>query len=32
MNMMWKGQVSGIKLGDSVAQAKFIEKIFGVIA
>jgi transposase-like protein len=32
MNMIRKGQVSGINQGDSVSQAKFIEEIFGVIA
>lgn len=32
MHMICKGQVSGISQGDSVAQAKFIAKIFGVIA
>ncbi len=32
MNMMRKGQVSGINQGDSVSQAKFIEAMFGVIA
>jgi IS6 family transposase len=32
MNMIRKGQVKGIKQGDSVSQAKLIEEIFGVIA
>lgn len=32
MNMVRKGQVKGISRGDSVSQADFINKIFGVIA
>jgi IS6 family transposase len=32
MNMMRKGQVKGIKQGDSVSEAKFIEAFFGVVA
>lgn len=32
MNMIRKGQVKRISKGDSVAQARFIEKIFGVSA
>lgn len=32
MNMIRKGQVKGITPGNSVAQAKFIAKIFGVAA
>lgn len=32
MNMIRKGQVSGITQGDSVSQAKFIRAIFGVSA
>lgn len=32
MNMIRKGQVKGIAKGNSVAQAKFIAKIFGVAA
>jgi transposase-like protein len=32
MNMIRKGQVSGINQGDSVSQAKFIEAIFGASA
>jgi transposase-like protein len=32
MNMIAKGQVDGITQGDSVSQAKFINKIFGVVA
>jgi transposase-like protein len=32
MKMMRKGQVNGIAQGDSVAQAEFIAKIFGVVA
>jgi IS6 family transposase len=32
MNMMRKGQVKGVKQGDSVSQAKFIEAIFGIVA
>ena len=32
MNMMRKGQVKGVKQGDSVSQAKFIEAIFGIAA
>lgn len=32
MNMIRKGQVKGIEQGDSVSQAKFIEKIGGVVA
>jgi transposase, IS6 family len=31
MTMIRKGQVSGIKQGDSISQAKFIAKIFGVV-
>jgi transposase-like protein len=30
MNMLRKGQVKGIRQGDSVSQAKFIEAIFGI--
>ncbi len=32
MNMIRQGQVNGIAQGNSVSQARFIEKIFGVIA
>jgi transposase-like protein len=32
MNMIRKGQVSGISQGDSVSQAKLIEELFGVSA
>jgi len=32
MSMIRKGQVKGISRGDSVAQAKFIEDLFGVSA
>ncbi|MEH2184313.1 DDE-type integrase/transposase/recombinase [Nostoc sp.] len=32
MNMIRKGQVKGINQGDSVSQAEFINKIFGVSA
>ncbi|MBD3887363.1 DDE-type integrase/transposase/recombinase [Phormidium tenue FACHB-886] len=32
MNMVGKGEVKGIKQGDSVSQAKFIESIFEVVA
>ncbi len=32
MNMIPKGQVSGIEQGDSISQVKFIEAIFGVSA
>jgi len=32
MNMIRKGQVKGIRKGDNVTQAKFIEEIFGVSA
>ncbi len=32
MNIISKGQVKGIKQGDSVSQAKFIEAIFEVVA
>lgn len=32
MNMVRKGQVSGIAQGDSVSPAKFIREIFGVVA
>ena len=32
MNMIKKGLVNGIDKGDSVSQAKFIEKLFGVVA
>ena len=32
MNMIKKGQVNGIDKGDSVSQAKFIEKLFAVVA
>jgi transposase-like protein len=32
MNMLRKGQVKGIKQGDIVSQAKFIEVIFGIAA
>ncbi len=32
MNMIRKGQVSGINQGDSVSQAKFIAAIFGASA
>ncbi|MBD3886490.1 DDE-type integrase/transposase/recombinase [Phormidium tenue FACHB-886] len=32
MNMIRKGQVKGIKQGDRVSQAKFIEAILGVVA
>jgi transposase-like protein len=32
MNMIRKGQVSGIEQGDSVSQARFIEEIFVVVA
>jgi IS6 family transposase len=32
MNMIRKGQVKGVKQGDSVSQAKFIESIFGIAA
>ncbi|MBD1995936.1 DDE-type integrase/transposase/recombinase [Leptolyngbya sp. FACHB-541] len=32
MNMIQKGQVKGVKQGDSVSQAKFIEAIFGMAA
>lgn len=32
MSMICKGQVNGINQGDSVSQAKFIEKLFGVVA
>ncbi len=31
-NMIRKGQVKGIKRGDSVSQAKFIKAILGVVA
>ncbi|MBD2001449.1 DDE-type integrase/transposase/recombinase [Leptolyngbya sp. FACHB-541] len=32
MKMICKGQVKGIKQGDSVSQARFLEAIFGVVA
>ena len=32
INMIRKGQVKGVKQGDSVSQSKFIEAIFGVVA
>ena len=32
MNMIRKGQVKGVKQGDSVSQVKFIEAIFGIAA
>ena len=32
MNMMRKGQVKGVKQGDGVSQAKFIEAIFEIAA
>ncbi len=32
MNMIRKGQIKGINKGDSVRQAEFIAKMFGVIA
>jgi len=32
MNMLRKGQVKGIKQGDSVSEVKFIEALFGVVA
>lgn len=32
MNMIRKGQVKGVKQGDSVAGVKFIEAIFGIAA
>jgi transposase-like protein len=32
INMIRKGQVKGIKQGDSVSQAEFINEIFGVSA
>ena len=32
MNMMRKGQVKGVKQGDSVTQMKFIEALFGIAA
>jgi transposase-like protein len=32
MNMIRKGQVKGVKQGDSVPQVKFIEAIFGIAA
>jgi transposase-like protein len=32
MNMMRKGQVKGVKQGDSVSGVKFIEAIFGIAA
>lgn len=32
MNMIRKGQIKGINKGDSVGQAEFIAKMFGVIA
>jgi transposase, IS6 family len=32
MAMIRKGQVSGIKQGDSVSQARFINELFGVLA
>jgi transposase-like protein len=31
MNMIRKGQVKGVKQGDSVSQAKFIEAIFRIV-
>src|SRR5258708_5461936 len=30
MNMIRKGQVQGVNRGDSLSQAAFIEKLFGV--
>jgi len=32
MNMICKGQISGIDKGDSMSQAKFIAELFGVSA
>jgi hypothetical protein len=32
MSMIRKGQVKGVKQGDSVSQAKFIEELFGISA
>jgi transposase-like protein len=32
MNMIRKGQVEGVKPGDSVSQVKFIKAIFGIAA
>ncbi len=32
MNMIRKGQVKGVKQGDSVSEVKFIEAIFGIAA
>ncbi len=32
MSMIRKGQVKGIRKGDSVSQAKFIEELFGISA
>jgi hypothetical protein len=32
MNMMRKGQVQGMKKGDSPSQATFIARLFGVAA
>ncbi|MBD2054610.1 DDE-type integrase/transposase/recombinase [Oculatella sp. FACHB-28] len=32
MNMIRKGQVKGVKQGDSVSQVRFIESIFGIVA
>jgi transposase-like protein len=32
MNMIRKGQVKGVKQGDSVSEAEFINELFGVIA
>jgi hypothetical protein len=32
MNIIRKGQVEGVKQGDSVPQVKFIEALFGIAA
>jgi len=32
MSMIRKGQVKGIKQGDSLSHAQFIEELFGVVA
>jgi hypothetical protein len=32
MNIVRKGQVTGIVQGNSISQARFIEELFGVIA
>jgi IS6 family transposase len=32
MNMIRKGQVKGVKQGDSVTQVKFIEALFDIAA